>query len=498
MQLNTLVLASLVASPAPALGIGCYSAWRQGAEYVSGDIVSAVVPLNATAGTTQTKNFKCISGSQPSLSHCPSYDPSNSQQASAAWSDKGVCSGPLITPPPTPKPTAARWSGKGCPKEWVDGASYEGGEIAEVNGLVYKCSTAQASNTWCGHSNYKPGDSQYWASVWTLLGSCDGTIAPTSSPVFKFLTNAGGCPDEYDSSATYEEDEIVIMDNIMYKCRSWPNSGWCNVDVYAPGGVYSEIAWAALGYCDGTISPTTAPAFSALKDHNGCPNVYDKSRNYDANDKVTDTQFIVWQCSGDPNQSRYCSQFEPGNDYELAWMLIGYCDGTMAPTSSPNFSMLKDIGDGCPKAYNAATIYEEGDAVSVLVSDTPDRAVVYTCKGWPDGVFCNAGHNYAPNSNNANLGWTLKGYCDDTISPTAAPIIAECRWYNGTKLTTINSWTKADVWSYVPGTHVSKDGRIYKCRAWPYGLWCKVAAYEPERRYSPEKHVYWPEKHVYW
>jgi hypothetical protein len=243
MKFKTLALASLVADPKPVFGIGCYGLWKQGMEYVSGDIVSAIVPLNATAGTTQTKNFKCTSGSQSSLSHCPSYDPSNSQEASAAWSDQGV--------PPTPKPTAGRWSGKGCPEEWVDGASYDGGELAELNGLVYKYSTAQAASTWCGHSNYKPGDSQYWSSVWTLLGSCAGTIAPTSSPVFKLLVNAGGCPDEYDPSATYEESDTVMLDDIVYKCRSWPISAWCRVDVYAPGGVYSEVAWTTLGYCDG-------------------------------------------------------------------------------------------------------------------------------------------------------------------------------------------------------------------------------------------------------
>ena len=251
MQFKTLAFASFAAAPMPVFGIGCYGPWKRGTEYVSGDIVSAVVSLNATAGTTQTKNFKCISGSQSSLSHCPSYDPSNSQQASAAWSDQGVCSGPLVAPPPTPEPTAASWSGKGCPEQWVDGASYEGGELAELNGLVYKCSTTPSVNTWCGHSNYKPGNSQYWASVWTLLGSCVGIIAPTSSPVFESLKNAGGCPNEYDSSSTYEEGDTVISDDIVYKCRSWPNSGWCNVDVYAPGGVYSEIAWTALGYCDG-------------------------------------------------------------------------------------------------------------------------------------------------------------------------------------------------------------------------------------------------------
>ncbi|KAL3777461.1 hypothetical protein ACHAWO_010212 [Cyclotella atomus] len=345
MKFKTLALASLVAAPKPVFGIGCYGLWKQGMEYVSGDIVSAIVPLNATAGTTQTKNFKCTSGSQSSLSHCPSYDPSNSQEASAAWSDQGV--------PPTPKPTAGRWSGKGCPEEWVDGASYDGGELAELNGLVYKYSTAQAASTWCGHSNYKPGDSQYWSSVWTLLGSCAGTIAPTSSPVFKLLVNAGGCPDEYDPSATYEESDTVMLDDIVYKCRSWPISAWCRVDVYAPGGVYSEVAWTTLGYCDGTISPTTAPAFSALKDHNGCPDAYDKSSKYEANDKVsievTDTHSVVWQCSGDVHRSQYCSQFEPGHDFKLAWKSIGYCDGTMSPTSSPNLSKLKEVGDGCPK-----------------------------------------------------------------------------------------------------------------------------------------------------
>ncbi|KAL3803293.1 hypothetical protein ACHAWO_000122 [Cyclotella atomus] len=129
MQFKALTLASLAVAPAPVFGIGCYSLWKQGTDYFSGYIISAVVPLNATAGTTQTKNFKCISGSQSSLSHCPSYDPSNCQQASAAWSDQGVCSGPLVAPPPTPQPTGASWYGKGCPEEWVDGASYEGGVL---------------------------------------------------------------------------------------------------------------------------------------------------------------------------------------------------------------------------------------------------------------------------------------------------------------------------------------------------------------------------------
>jgi hypothetical protein len=242
------------------------------------------------------------------------------------------------------------------------------------------------------------------------LGILRWNHTPTTSPVFKLLVNAGGCPDEYDPSATYEEGDKVMLDDVTYKCRSWPNSAWCSVDVYAPGGVYSDIAWTTVGYCDGeplfsadqnytwytscahhgifhflgTISPTTAPAFSSLKDHNGCPDSYDKSRKYEANDKVAsevaNAQSLVWQCSEDVHRSQYCSQFEPGHEYKLAWNLIGYCDGTMSPTSSPNFSNLKEVGDGCPMAYDAATDYEEGDAVSLFVSNNPDRAVVYTCK----------------------------------------------------------------------------------------------------------------------
>jgi hypothetical protein len=250
MQFTTFALASLVAAPVSVLGGGCYSSWRQGSDYVSGDIVSAVVPLNATAGTTQTKNFKCTSGSMPSLSHCPNYDPAGTG-STAAWSDQGVCSGALVTPAPTNKPTAARWTGTGCPDEWKEGTTYEGGDIAELDGLVYKCSEAQAVSTWCGQSGYKPGDSLYWTSAWTLLGSCDGTISPSKSPVYVSLADAGGCPDEYDPSATYEEGDKVMSNDVVYKCRPWPNSGWCSMDAYAPGGAFSKDAWTTLGYCDG-------------------------------------------------------------------------------------------------------------------------------------------------------------------------------------------------------------------------------------------------------
>ena len=94
-----------------------------------------------------------------------------------------------------------------------------------------------------------------------LLGSCDSTIAPTTSLVYVSLTDAGGCPDEFVSGTTYEEGDKVALNNIVYKCRSWPNSAWCSMNGYEPDRVNSGDAWTWLGFCTGTIAPTAAPAF---------------------------------------------------------------------------------------------------------------------------------------------------------------------------------------------------------------------------------------------
>eukprot|EP00956_Cyclotella_meneghiniana_P039718 scaffold177845_cov26-Cyclotella_meneghiniana.AAC.1 len=93
----------------------------------------------------------------------------------------------------------------------------------------------------------------------------------------------------------------------------------------------------------------------------------------------------------------------------------------MAPTASPNFSSLAEVGDGCPKVYEKNKTYEAGDQVSVIVND--GASVVYECKSWPNGAYCNSGPNFAPGTDNGNLGWTKKGFCDGTVSPTKAPIV---------------------------------------------------------------------------
>ena len=211
--------------------------------------------------------------------------------------------------------------------------------------------------------------------------------------------------------------------------------------------------------------------------------------DYESSDKVsvpiTADHSVVYQCDNDVHNSKWCNLYEPGNDWALGWKLFGYCEGTIAPTSSPNFSSLDEIGEGCPKSYDIMKIYEGGDQVSVFVSNDSSHAIIYECKSWPMGAYCNAGPSYSPESDNVNLGWTLKGYCDGTIAPTAAPIVytpaAKCRWYNGTQPITIDNWAESDLSTYVSGTRVRKEDRIYKCKGWPFGLWCTMAAYEPEK-----------------
>jgi hypothetical protein len=225
-----------------------------------------------------------------------------------------------------------------------------------------------------------------------------------------------------------------------------------------------------------------------LLDQDGCPETFTSGIKYEANDKVSipinDTKSLVYLCNSDVHASRYCEQFEPGNEYELGWVLVARCDGTLAPTTAPNFEHLQEVS-GCPREYSASATYKQGDQVAAFLLDD-NRAVVFACKPWPESAFCNAGSSYAPGSMNANMGWIMKGYCDSTLSPTASPVLYpenKCRWYNGTKPVIIKSWSKEDLSSYKAGTRVRLGHQIFKCLGWPRDLWCKIAAYGPSGDY---------------
>lgn len=74
-----------------------------------------------------------------------------------------------------------------------------------------------------------------------------------------------------------------------------------------------------------------APAFSSLADAGGCPLDWTAGAGYEAGDKVSidanGVEKVVYECSTDVHQSRYCDDYEPGHWSKLGWKLIGYCEG---------------------------------------------------------------------------------------------------------------------------------------------------------------------------
>lgn len=202
--------------------------------------------------TSVVNNFVCSSGTLSTLSHCSYYNPSDPNQPSAAWNDEGECipsaASPLVSRQmntPTPQ-----WIGTGCPEDWVANMEIGPGDLVQCEGLVYKCSDSGFSS-FCSQSGFKPGDSLYWRQVWTLVGSCDSTISPTTSPNFIKLAFAGGCPDEYQSGFDYDVGDIVSIHNIVYSCRTWPHTQYCRMQGFEPDGPHSEEGWQNMGYCDG-------------------------------------------------------------------------------------------------------------------------------------------------------------------------------------------------------------------------------------------------------
>ena len=94
--------------------------------------------------------------------------------------------------------------------------------------------------------------------MFPFFSSLSGTMSPTSSPNYVMLTDAGGCPPEYTSGYEYSEyvgyegGDLVTWNKIVFKCRPFPYSMWCNMAGFEPGSDESEKAWIIVGYCEGT------------------------------------------------------------------------------------------------------------------------------------------------------------------------------------------------------------------------------------------------------
>ena len=171
------------------------------------------------------------------------------------------------------------------------------------------------------------------------------------------------------------------------------------------------------------MAPTGSPAYATLTDMGGCPSKWVAGSNiYMEGDKVS-SEGLVFECRPFP-YSLHCGQdgYEPiseGEAWKISWSMVGYCDGTIAPTSSPSFDPA--IVSGCPDVWVAST-YEADDLVSVVVQNSPEVQFMYKCRGWPHPRYCG---QYSPIADGGDQGWEILGRCHGTISPTCSDSYSE-------------------------------------------------------------------------
>jgi len=415
--------APTVPAPDAWSGKGCPAAYSEGSDYDAGDSVSVT---NAQLGYTSV--YTCKEGGSYLWCSMSGYQPGTGQYWSQAWESVGSCTG-TIAPTGSPSHVVLK-DMAGCPGEYVLGEEYEEDDKVSKDGVVYQCKSYPLGRH-CPQAGYEPGVSvgaaEYWKEAWSVIGTCSGTIAPTSSPSFVSLKNMGGCPDEWESQ-TYEEGDKVSVGELVYQCKTWPNSGWCGQAGYKPEeGTAWKDAWTVVGHCSGSIGPTSSPSFETLKTVGACPDEW-SSEDYDEGDMVsisvstTPIRKVAYKCKAWPYTPR-CKQFAPGVFGDEGWVLAGSCDGSIGPTSSPSFDKLKEFGDGCPEDWSSSTTdYEAGDKVSYKVSSAPLRAIVYECREWPNTGYCNQGSGFEPGTQYGHMAWKLRGSCTGTMSPTTSPI----------------------------------------------------------------------------
>eukprot|EP00578_Thalassiosira_sp_NH16_P012582 CAMPEP_0181104086 /NCGR_PEP_ID=MMETSP1071-20121207/15229_1 /TAXON_ID=35127 /ORGANISM="Thalassiosira sp., Strain NH16" /LENGTH=546 /DNA_ID=CAMNT_0023187239 /DNA_START=243 /DNA_END=1879 /DNA_ORIENTATION=+ len=394
------------------LAVGCYgTTYVSGTSYGPGSFVSVKVSSAQIASypnwirdpvtggwiaDVDTKpvrfayyNYKC----NDDTIWCGSagYGP-NEAGESLAWTKLDECD-PNLAPP---KEECPLWPKVGCPIPFDNAKDkYDGGEIVAHEGRVYQCAAAP-QNVFCSMEGYEPDKWTHISTVWVweIIGCCKGTLAPTPSPAGDW-EDLGGCFCEYDAKETYVAGDKITQrkygSQIIYQCKGAPMDQFCSMPGYEPGTdelpQYWREAWTIIGTCDGTSAPTPSPNMvnSALIKWPGCPPEWklslssDPSTEYEAGDAISLNGLVYtckqWPYSGHCGQTGYMPKEDPATPgaWKIAWTLVGYCFGTMAPTMAPQFDELSIFGGGCPDKWDANKSYEEDDLVSVVVSEMHNK-----------------------------------------------------------------------------------------------------------------------------
>jgi hypothetical protein len=80
------------------------------------------------------------------------------------------------------------------------------------------------------------------------------------------------CPGQFNDTIEYHEFDVVSMNYVVYKCKAWPRSAYCNT--FAPGSEYGEHGWTADGPCavsSPSFSPTVDSGETSLSPNNLLP-----------------------------------------------------------------------------------------------------------------------------------------------------------------------------------------------------------------------------------
>ncbi|KAL7527742.1 hypothetical protein ACHAXR_002106, partial [Thalassiosira sp. AJA248-18] len=289
-------------SPTPDAwsGIGCPAPFSSGTDYESGDSVSVNIGAYKMV-------YTCVNGANSAFCGMPGYEPGGTSNTNweTAWIAQGSCTGSIA---PTKSPSFVTLANVGgCPGEYVAGTEYDENDKISKDGYVYQCKVSP-TNLFCGLTGYEPQIGPSWNDAWDLIGYCNGTITPTTSPIFVNMMDAGGCPSEYSSNEEYQEGDKVSHNKFVYECKKAPLSEHCSQNGYAPGvlGTSWLEAWTVVGYCDGTIAPTTSPIFVTLVDVGGCHVEFLVGEDYEEGDKVSKGN-LVYECK-EGDVGKHCSQ----------------------------------------------------------------------------------------------------------------------------------------------------------------------------------------------
>ena len=132
------------------------------------------------------------------------------------------------------------------------------------------------------------------------------------------LWSRGGCPDTYDSLATYFGGDVAEANGLVYQCVEWPLSLYCSMTDFVPGSAASSSmgVWVALGGCEGILAEGELPKYDGLEDVGGCPEDFAEDADYGPGDRVA-VDGLVYRCMDDmPVPSAHCTSltYEPGSE----------------------------------------------------------------------------------------------------------------------------------------------------------------------------------------